>query len=141
MSAKSGFCILAAFVLIVVGWWVYVHNRPGTHIQVDTVTKRQKFLVSCTYRLAAVDSPAPVRVRGYLDGKAAIYQERGSELDSRGLPVWSYKELLGPNSYLLRLKPGKIDTTISFMTGTTDFFLIYQPLTAKNGELTIDVDY
>lgn len=140
MSAKAAFYTLAAFVLITVGC-VYALRRPGTHIQVDTVTKRQKFLVPYTYRMAAIDPPAPVRVRGYLDGKAAIYQERGGEIDSRGLPVWAHKELLGPNPYLLRLKPGKIDTTISCMTGTTDFFLIYQPLMAKNGELTIDVDY
>ncbi len=118
-----------------------MYHRPGTHIHIERVAKRQQFVVPYTSRLAVIDPPAPVHVRGYLDGKAAIYQNRGRAVDSRGLPIWPYKELYGPNPDLLRLKPGKIDTAIVFSTSSTDFSLIYQPLTAKNGELMIDVDY
>ncbi len=141
MSARSGLYILATFFVVSVGWWLYVHHRPGTHIHVKRVANRQQFIVPYTSRLAAIDPPAPVHVRGYLDGKAAIYQDRRTTLDSNGLPVWPYKELYGPNPNLLRLKPGNIDTIISFGTGSTAFSLIDQPLTARNGELMIDVDY
>ncbi len=141
MSAKSGFFILTTFFAIAVGLWLYVRHRPGTHIRVDRVANRQQFAVPYTSRLGAVDPPAPVHVRGYLDGKAVIYQDRNNTLNSSGLPVWRHTALHGLDPYLLRLRPGKIDTTIVFSTGSTDFSLIYQPLTAKNGELTIDVDY
>ncbi len=141
MSARSGFFFLATFVVSTVGLWLYVHHRPGTHIHVERVVNRQKFVVPYTSRLGAIDSPASVYIRGYLDGKAAIYQDRKTTLDSSGLPVWPYKELYGLNPDLLRLKPGNIDTAIVFSTGSTDFSLIYQPLTAKKGELIIDVDY
>lgn len=127
--------------MMTVGLWLYVHHRPGTHIHVERVANRQQFAVPYTYRLAAIDPPAPVHVRGYLDGKAVIYQDRKTTLDSSGVPIWPHAVLNGPNPYLLRLKPGNIDTTLVFITGSTNFSLIYQPLTAKNGELTIDVEY
>ena len=141
MFARLVLFILATFIVVTVGWWLYMHHRPGTHIHVKAVAKRQKFVVPYTSRLGAIDPSALVRVRGYLDEKAAIYQDRGATLDSNGLPVWPYQELYRPNHDLLRIKPGKIDTTIIFGTGSTNFSLIYQPLTAKRGELMIDVDY
>lgn len=57
--------------------------------------------------------------------------------------VGGYMCIIDPvRTFMLNgLRPGNIDTMISFGTGSTAFSLIDQPLTARHGKLMIDVDY
>jgi hypothetical protein len=134
---KSTVTVLTIAALLI----VYLIKCNGTFLTIDEVAKRKTFTVEETNFRITIDGPAILHVRGKLDGKAAIFIPTGSKEDSRGLPVWGSVWLNGPNPGVLKLKPGEIDTLWHCRPGLVNLPLVYQPLSAKNGWLTIDVDY
>lgn len=133
--SKSKVALLVIAVLVM----AYVINCTGTSLTIYEVADRHTFTVKETKFQIAIDGPAILHVRGKLDGKAALFGVDGSKEDSRGLPIWN--GIWGPNPRLLKLAAGEIDTVWIYSTRGKDIRLVYQPLTVKNGWLSIKVDY
>lgn len=85
-----------------------------------------------------IDAPIIVEISGELDGKAVIFFPNGPQ-DSKGLPL--LRNGIYDSSNIIILLKGEINKKVRIGEAVGNFQLIYQPITAKNGSLSINIDY
>jgi hypothetical protein len=131
LKAKS---ILGLFALALVVT-IYLTRCNGNSFHIGNTDQRHEFTVRQTHFHISIDAAIVVEITGELDGKAIVFQPNNGPQDSTGLPVWR------DHYSVVKLSKGKIDKKVYVGETNGDFQLIYQPITAKNGSLSIKINY
>lgn len=93
---------------------------------VDDIGQKQTFIVKIRSLVQTIDPPVTVRVKGHIDGKALVYIPNGPGIIDEG--------------YTIKLEKGNFDRTLHQSFTYKRFTVVYQPITAKEGHIKIEVD-